>query len=148
MVDTHKSATFGLGLNHIRLQHFHVILHVKRCSLIWSNPRPNVTLECGWTQNQMLHSYVCQPMTNWYSLMWYPPIQAMRNSDFQSISIRTPGSVSITPDPSFNSKINIYQTREFVNVFRHHFVSLSTIVIYVDILSRKYNLRFKRIVVW
>ena len=71
----------------------------------------------------------------------------MRNSDFQSISIRTPGSVSITPDPSFNSKINIYQTREFVNVFRHHLVRLSTIVIYVDILSRKYNLRFKRIVV-
>ena len=26
----------------------------------------------GSTQNQILHSNVCQPMTKWYSLIWYP----------------------------------------------------------------------------
>ena len=35
------------------------------------NPRPSVTLLCGATQNQILHSNVCQPIA---SLMWYPPI--------------------------------------------------------------------------
>ena len=38
------SGTFDLGLNHIRLQHFYMIKHAKCCSLIWFNPRPNVTL--------------------------------------------------------------------------------------------------------
>ena len=47
------------------------------------------------------------------SKTWTVHIQVRLFLDFQSISIRTPGSVSITPDPSFNSKINIYQTREF-----------------------------------
>ena len=39
---------------------------------MWFNPRPNVTLLCGRTQNQMLHSNVYRPMAKWYSLMWYP----------------------------------------------------------------------------
>ena len=39
LVDTHWSVTFSFGLNHIRLQHFHMIQHVKRCSLMWFNPR-------------------------------------------------------------------------------------------------------------
>ena len=34
MVDTHKSATFGSEFDHIRLQHFYIILHVKYCSLM------------------------------------------------------------------------------------------------------------------
>ena len=69
---------------HIRLYHFVIGWHFnfhqhagrtfieKCCSLIWFNPRPNVTLLCGRTQNQMLHSNVCQSMTKWYSQMWYP----------------------------------------------------------------------------
>ena len=39
---------------------------------MWFNARPNLTLLCGWTQNQMLQFYVCQPITKWYTLMWYP----------------------------------------------------------------------------
>ena len=39
---------------------------------MWFNRRPNVTLICGRTQSQMLHSNVRQTMTKWYSLMWYP----------------------------------------------------------------------------
>ena len=62
--------TLGLGLNHIRLQHFYMIWHVRCCSLMWFNPRESVTLPWGWTQ--ILHSYVFQPMTKWYSLMWHP----------------------------------------------------------------------------
>ena len=31
-------------LNHIRLQYFHMIEHMKNCSLIWFNPRASVTL--------------------------------------------------------------------------------------------------------
>ena len=33
--------------------------------------RSNV-LQCGWTQNQILHSNACQPMAKWYSPIWYP----------------------------------------------------------------------------
>ena len=44
----------------------------KCCRLMWFNPRPSVPLLCGWTQNQMLRSNVCQPMTKWLSLMWSP----------------------------------------------------------------------------
>ena len=38
---------------------------------MWLNARPSVALQCGWTQNKMLHSNVRQPMPKWYSLMWY-----------------------------------------------------------------------------
>ena len=33
-----------LGLNHIKLQYVHMIVHMKCCSLTWFNPGPNVTL--------------------------------------------------------------------------------------------------------
>ena len=44
LVDLHWSVKFGFGLNHIRLQHFYMILHVKCYTLMWSNPKPNVEL--------------------------------------------------------------------------------------------------------
>ena len=37
---------------------------------MWFNYRPNITLQCDQTRNKMLHSNVCQPMTEWYRLMW------------------------------------------------------------------------------
>ena len=43
-VRSHKSVTFGFGLNHIKLQHFTCKIILKCCSLMWSNPRPSVTL--------------------------------------------------------------------------------------------------------
>ena len=48
-----------------------MILYVKCCSLMWIN-QPSVTLLYGRTQNQMVNSNVCQPMTKCYSLMEYP----------------------------------------------------------------------------
>ena len=54
LVDTHKSVTFGLGLNHIRLQHFYMIQHVQCCCLMWFNPRPNDALLCVSTKDQMI----------------------------------------------------------------------------------------------
>ena len=50
------------GLNHIRLQHFHMIEHTKCCSLMWVNPRPNVALLCKSTGNQMTLSNVGPPI--------------------------------------------------------------------------------------
>ena len=38
---------------------------------MWFNPRPSGTLLCGRTQNHMLHFNMRQPMTRWYTLMWY-----------------------------------------------------------------------------
>ena len=32
----------------------------------------SVAVLCDSTLDQMLHSYVCQPMTKWYSIMLYP----------------------------------------------------------------------------
>ena len=37
LVDPHWSASSGFWFDHIGLQHFHMILHVKCCSLMWSN---------------------------------------------------------------------------------------------------------------
>ena len=44
LVDTHKSATLSPWLNHIKLQHFYVIFHVKCCRLMRFNPRTSVIL--------------------------------------------------------------------------------------------------------
>ena len=44
LVDTHLSATFDLGLNQNRLQHFYMILHVKCCTLMCVNQLSNDTV--------------------------------------------------------------------------------------------------------
>ena len=63
LVDTHLIATSGFGfdhnrvqhlVNHIRLQHFYMILHVKCCSPMWFNPRQSVTLLCVSSKNQIV----------------------------------------------------------------------------------------------
>ena len=41
LLETHWSVTFGLGLNHTRLQHFYMIQHVKCCTLMCVNQLPN-----------------------------------------------------------------------------------------------------------
>ena len=41
-----------------------MILHVKCCSLIWFNLGLNVTLLCGRSQNQMMHSNVVGPIVS------------------------------------------------------------------------------------
>ena len=70
-------------MNHTRLQHFYMILHVKCCSLMWFNSRPNVTLYCGRTQNHSTNDQVIQSNV-------VPPYVTPLYLDFSTRKIKIP----------------------------------------------------------
>ena len=53
--------TFGLGSNHIRLQHFYMNMHVKCCSLMRSSPKPDVAIQSVSINDQMIQSNFVLP---------------------------------------------------------------------------------------
>ena len=58
LVDTHKSATYGVGFDHLRVWHFHMSKYGKCSIRMWFKPRPSVTLLCVSTNDQIIHSNV------------------------------------------------------------------------------------------